>query len=99
MFDEYHEKSLHTIDEQMKHISMDPQVKVIETCNEVFADSVTNSTQGTNTLERKHRLYTYGGKVWYILRNFIFPANVKLLTGWQFWIGGQPGHNVHKISK
>lgn len=35
-FDEYHNQILHTIDEQMKEISMAPQVDAVETYNEVF---------------------------------------------------------------
>ena len=98
MFDEYHEQILHAIDEEMKYISMAPQVKAIETCIGVFADSVIDSTRGSNIVQQ-HRIYTYNSKMWHVPRHFIFPANAKLLTGWQLWIGGQSGYSTNKIGE
>ena len=98
MFDEYHGQILNAIDERMKDLIMAPTVAAIETCNEVFADSVLESTRNSN-IQEQHRLYTYSSKMWHVPRNFIFPGNAKLLTGWQLWIGGQPGYNINKIGE
>ena len=58
MFDEYHGQILNAIDEQMKDLIMAPTVAAIEICNEVFADSVLESTRNSN-VQQQHRLYTY----------------------------------------
>ena len=51
MFDEYHEQILHATDKRMKDMYMVPQVEAIETCIEVFADSVIDSTRGSNIIQ------------------------------------------------
>ena len=61
---------------------MAPQVEAIETCTEVFADIFIDSTRGPNIVQQ-HMLYTYSSKIWHVPRNFIFPADAKLLTGWK----------------
>ena len=37
--------------------------------------------------------------MWHVPKNFTFPSHAKLLTGWQLWIGGQPGYLVTKQDK
>ena len=37
--------------------------------------------------------------MWQVPKNFTFPTNAKLLTGWQLWVGGQPGYQVNKQSE
>ena len=52
-----------------------------DTSNYMFADSVEDARD--NTQEIQHRLYTYEGKMWHVPKNIAFPANAKILTGWQ----------------
>ena len=33
----------------------------------------------------------------HVPKNFSFPTNAQLLTGWQLWVGGQPGYKIPKV--
>ena len=44
-------------------------------------------------------MYTHGGKMWHVPKNFSFPTNAKLLTGWQLWVGGQPGYKTRVVGR
>ena len=69
--------------------------EVVQECSDNYAESIVD-TRDTNIENIQHRLYTYDGKMWHVPQNFMFPSNAKLLTGWQLWIGGQPGYKVNK---
>ena len=103
MFDDYQDRVLKTIDDRIKDISMR---SVVEEEREIvidnFADDDIDETQDINSdvnlAERQqHRLYTHCGKMWHVPKNFSFPTNAKLLTGWQLWVGGQPGYKMKKV--
>ena len=103
MFDDYQDRVLKTIDDRMKDISMRPVVEdERETVVDNFADGDIDETEDINSdvnlAERQqHRLYTHCGKMWHVPKNFSFPTNAKLLTGWQLWVGGQPGYKMKKV--
>ena len=101
MFNEYHEQVLKAIDERIKDISIAPQVEAAseEVSTNIFADSILEEPKENTHQEIQYRLYTYKGKMWQVPKNFRFPANAKLLTGWQLWVGGQPGYKMNKEDK
>ena len=70
----------------MENVSIRPEVgKEPETVIDNFVDGIIDQigdmNGDINILERQHfRLYTYGGKIWHVPKNFSFPTNTKLLT-------------------
>ena len=102
MFDDYQDRVLKTIDDRMKDISMRPVVEeepeiVIDNFADGGIDETGDINSDVNIAERKqHMLYTHGGKMWHVPKNFSFPTNAKLLTGWQLWVGGQPEYKTKK---
>ena len=98
MFNEYHEQVLTEIDDRINDIALVLQEKEVEIPNNSFADSMIDTRQGLN-VEIQHRLYTFSGKMWHVPKNFNFPSNAKLLTGWQHLIGEQPGYSVDNVNE
>ena len=66
----------------------------VEKNDNIFVQSLTEEVNETIARTQTHRLFTYEGKMWQVPKNFTFPTNEKLLTGWQLWMGGQPGYQV-----
>ena len=96
MFDNYHEKVVEAIDERMNKITMfQPRQEEVTGPNDFeFADGMIeeggSNCNSNNTVP--HRLYSYSGKFWHVPKQFCFPKDAKLLTGWLLWVSGQDGY-------
>jgi hypothetical protein len=42
----------------------------------------------------RHRLYAYEGRFWHVLKDFDFPLDVHLGTGWKIWVCGLPSNET-----
>ena len=62
-----------------------------------FADGEEDEVESTTTDaagQIRHRLYSFGGRLYQVPELFEFPADLKLDTGWKLWMGGQPGYHT-----
>ena len=104
MFQSFHGEILQAIDSKIVLLGTalpqdDPQDGDSAERDNIFVESLTEEVGETSSRNVTHRLYTYEGKMWQVPKNFTFPTNTKLLTGWQLWVGGQPGYQVNKQSE
>ena len=103
MFEDYHGEVIKAIDERIKIISQNvinveqQQDSNLDDDGAQFADGVTEDVDETPERQVQHRLYTYEGKMWHVPRNFLLPMDANLFTGWQLWIGGQPGYIIKNV--
>ena len=100
MFQSFHGEILQAIDSKIvllgTALPQDPQDGDSAESDNIFVESLTEEIGETAARNVTHRLYTYEGKMWQVPKNFTFPTNAKLLTGWQLWVRGQPGYQVNK---
>ena len=99
MFESFHGEILEAIDSKIKLIGIavpqDPEDSNTES-DDIFVEGVTEEVKETIACTKTYRLYTYEGKMWQVPKKFTFPTNAKLLTGWQLWVGGQPGYQISR---
>ena len=101
LFEDYHAQVVKAIDEQISSLKIGRLVNNEEDSNSVnedypLLDGCIDDVLRIDNDVRKYKLYTYDGKFWHVPKDFIFPKDAKLLTGWLLWVGGQPGNKCVK---
>ena len=101
LFEDYHAQVVKAIDEQISSLKIERLVSNEEDSNSVnedypLLDGCVDEVVISDNDVIKYKLYTYDEKFWHVPKDFVFPKDAKLLTGWLLRVGGQPRNKCVK---
>ena len=92
MFEDYHSSVVTAIDEKISKINCHNNNTADVADTAFVADGFAEGEPEKTGNDKNYRLYSFGGKMWHVPKNFIFPNDANISSGWRLWMVGQPAY-------